>query len=423
MFNHLGKLSDDETSKLKSDIAPACIRAADAIRNADILIIVTGAGFSADSGLPVYKDVAQMPAYIEKKLTYRDLSTPKWLVSDPPLAYGWWGSSFNSYRDTQPHEGYDIVRRWYSEHASRTRDSRVPALIDAALTALPPQQPVRGSAIKMELTKSTGPVPSTTATTSTATPVTSTTIPAAAAAAAEVKKYSGNFYCLTSNVDNHWHRCGFDEQLVWEIHGHMETWQCIKPCTRHTWTPPASFRFNVDPNTLVAAADAPPKVDGGTVGFRQNHPSCPNCGAGSRPAIMMFDDGYYVPDRVKERQWDNWLKSVKSVLAENPSLRVTMLEIGCGLNVPTLRFICEGIARDVGPQQATLIRVNPDFPTPLEKELTCIPIMTGGLAAVRAIDAVLHSSSTPMPMPTPVSSTATVASAPIAGAATATATV
>jgi hypothetical protein len=91
-------------------------------------------------------------------------------------------------------------------------------------------------------------------------------------------------------------------------------------------------------------------------------------------------DGYYVPDRVKERQWDNWLKAIKSVLAgyvyfhsptlshyltciwwvwwliiRNPSLRVTMLEIGCGLNVPTLRFICEGIARDVGPDQATLV--------------------------------------------------------------------
>ena len=45
-------------------------KAALALLDADFLLITAGAGFSADSGLPVYKDIADLPAYHRRKLDY-----------------------------------------------------------------------------------------------------------------------------------------------------------------------------------------------------------------------------------------------------------------------------------------------------------------------------------------------------------------
>ena len=57
----------------------ACKAAADAIQQCDILILTTGAGFSADSGLKVYADVAKVPAWADAKITYSDLCQPHWI--------------------------------------------------------------------------------------------------------------------------------------------------------------------------------------------------------------------------------------------------------------------------------------------------------------------------------------------------------
>ena len=48
-------------------------RAAAAIAQADVLLLCTGAGWSADSGLKVYRDIADIGAYHDKGLTYRDI--------------------------------------------------------------------------------------------------------------------------------------------------------------------------------------------------------------------------------------------------------------------------------------------------------------------------------------------------------------
>ena len=73
-----------------------------AIRQSDVLLVCTGAGWSADSGLAVYKDVADVPAYHERNLTYRDICVPRFLDEEPELFYGFWGSCFNDYRETSP---------------------------------------------------------------------------------------------------------------------------------------------------------------------------------------------------------------------------------------------------------------------------------------------------------------------------------
>lgn len=66
----------------------------------NLVLLATGAGFSADSGLAVvrlffskisfekYKDIANVPAYHKLGLTYRDLCVPRWLGTNPELFYG-----------------------------------------------------------------------------------------------------------------------------------------------------------------------------------------------------------------------------------------------------------------------------------------------------------------------------------------------
>ena len=52
------------------DVHPCVHGLAQLIHEADFLLIAAGAGFSADSGLPVYADIATVPAYTALDLAY-----------------------------------------------------------------------------------------------------------------------------------------------------------------------------------------------------------------------------------------------------------------------------------------------------------------------------------------------------------------
>ena len=99
-------------SKKASGIDSEHARAALALLDADYILVCAGAGFSADSGLPVYKDIADLPAYHRRNLEYSDLCTPGWCQREPEVFFGFWGSCYNSYFSTEPHEGYRIISRW-----------------------------------------------------------------------------------------------------------------------------------------------------------------------------------------------------------------------------------------------------------------------------------------------------------------------
>ncbi|CAK0796708.1 unnamed protein product [Prorocentrum cordatum] len=106
------KPSRPEFEALLGQLEEGCRDAAEVLRTADVLLLCTGAGFSADSGLAVYKDIAGLRAYEELGLCYHDICRPEWLHSDPELFYGFWGTCYNDYRDTEPHDGYGLVRGW-----------------------------------------------------------------------------------------------------------------------------------------------------------------------------------------------------------------------------------------------------------------------------------------------------------------------
>ena len=58
---------------LRARVDESCETAAEAILGADVLLLATGAGWSADSGLAVYRDIARIEAYAERDLDYRDM--------------------------------------------------------------------------------------------------------------------------------------------------------------------------------------------------------------------------------------------------------------------------------------------------------------------------------------------------------------
>ena len=115
MGNSPTKPTRYQRTQLKKHYEQLCKAAAKCIHDADVLMVCTGAGFSADSGLAVYVDIAKIPAYADRDLEYYDLCKPHWLCSDPETFYGFWGQCFNDYRKTQPHEGYKIIAKWKKE--------------------------------------------------------------------------------------------------------------------------------------------------------------------------------------------------------------------------------------------------------------------------------------------------------------------
>ena len=106
-------------------------------------MLTTGAGWSADSGLAVYKDIANVPAYHSLGLTYYDLCQPRWLKRQPAIFHGFWGACFNDYRDTPPHAG-SYRSKPCPEHDGPARDDAAAAGRDASWDAWTGLQVVPG---------------------------------------------------------------------------------------------------------------------------------------------------------------------------------------------------------------------------------------------------------------------------------------
>merc|ERR550532_2228500 len=220
----------------------ACAQAAKAISEADVLLLCTGAGFSADSGLAVYDDVAQVPAYKQRGLNYQDLCNPHWLDADPDLFWGFWGQCYNDYRCTAPHEGYRIIDTWAEKWFRKSEIADRVRAFEAELAAV--QENVGNHADE----------------------------PYA------LDDLAGAFFAFTSNVDGH-HYDWFRACEIRECHGNIELFQCAssrracryaasvplpvdqtngaggsRDCGDAVWRAPRDLRFHVEPSTLTAPA-------------------------------------------------------------------------------------------------------------------------------------------------------------------------
>jgi len=306
--------SEEERLRLIASVDDQCAKAAECICAADALVLFTGAGFSADSGLAVYADVASVPEYFRRGLTYPDLCQPCHLENDPALFWGFWGGCFNDYRRTAPHVGYAIIRKWRDRLFGDTTSLSVTlkaAQEEANLAIL--------ARLGLPCRATSEPYP--------------------------VEGCSGAFHVFTSNVDAHSFDY-FEPEEVRECHGNTELYQCAKQCTNRVWRAPPKMAFNVNLETMLAEPGCLPLFDitvpandlvaNATVGATKGRqrqavlsklptqegdvslelfpedefPQCGGCGGAARPAILMFGDDGWTENDEQERRYNMWCSAL-----------------------------------------------------------------------------------------------------------------
>ena len=98
-------------------------RAAQDIMSAEAILIGAGAGMGVDSGLPDFRGGQGFwqayPPYEKLGLDFVTLANPRWFRDDPMLAWGFYGHRLMLYRQTEPHGGFAILRRWMRADAAR----------------------------------------------------------------------------------------------------------------------------------------------------------------------------------------------------------------------------------------------------------------------------------------------------------------
>ena len=89
-------------------------RAAQAILEADGLLITAGAGMGVDSGLPDFRGTEGFwnayPALGKLNIDFQSIACPQAFHEDTTLAWGFYGHRLNIYRKTVPHDGFRILR-------------------------------------------------------------------------------------------------------------------------------------------------------------------------------------------------------------------------------------------------------------------------------------------------------------------------
>jgi NAD-dependent SIR2 family protein deacetylase len=93
--------------------------AAKAIREAEAIVITTGAGMGVDSGLPDFRGDEGFwnayPMYKQLNISFIGAANPVHFERDPAFGWGFYGHRANLYRDTTPHEGFHILNRWIKQ--------------------------------------------------------------------------------------------------------------------------------------------------------------------------------------------------------------------------------------------------------------------------------------------------------------------
>lgn len=139
-----------------------------------------------------------------------------------------------------------------------------------------------------------------------------------------IKMHNKDYFVVTSNIDGHFQKSGYNPDLISEIHGDLQHTQCNKPCSR-TITNMSRFEC------IATSVDDLPK--------------CTNCGSILRPHVMMFSDPKFIFTNVDygEHRYREWSSNKLSILG---------IELGAGTTIPSIRYFGE-------EHTTALIRINP----------------------------------------------------------------
>lgn len=156
-------------------------------------------------------------------------------------------------------------------------------------------------------------------------------------------------FVITTNVDGHFIRSGYDPGIIHEMHGDLRHAQCNQPCSRNIYPMPRFIAEVVSPDDI---------------------PRCPGCGYILRPNVMMFSDSSLVWKNIDsgEDRYRRWAA---------PKMYMVGIEIGAGTAIPSLRYIGE-------ERTAALIRINP-----AESEVRRSTDVGLALGAIEGVDALI----------------------------------
>ncbi|RLN20135.1 hypothetical protein BBJ28_00011499 [Nothophytophthora sp. Chile5] len=310
-----------------------------------------------------WDDIAKVEAYEKMDVDYQDLCDPYQLEEDEEIFYGFWGSCANAYRDTSHHRGYQILRNWRATICSKASGNSGSS-----------QEEKRAAfrAVFERLSKCDALPADVTADSVTNDPffIYTSNVRPLPPFVNQFEERELNFAALFQ-VDAHFHR-DFHRNEIYELHGSVERWQCAgdaetgarEPC-EELWELPTDYRFALDVATMRAPGE--PAT------------TCRNCGGKGRPNVLMFHDKQWIANITEE------------MLEEDPSLNLVVLEIGCGTRT---EMVVADVVQGCGHPQASLIRINPDFPQCDNAVILAngllLAIPSRGLEALEGIDQELR---------------------------------
>lgn len=313
------------------------------IKKASLCLVGAGAGMSADSGLPVYGDVSNLPYFKKHSLEYRDVSDPNLLVKNPNVFFGWTALNLRKYREHEPHEGYKILLNWKEKYFSSSGGSVVEEM----------QRRIQEGTLR---------------------PLDKIQLPG----------LPGPFFVFTTNVDGFFLKAGFRPEEVNQTHGTYERFQCSGlrregsknppfkffdgPCVKRLWAVPPDYSMRVDEEEMSAPPGSPLQIPSTDPEHWTNHPTCPSCGKLARPQVYLFGDHCFVENEAETGLFLNWCQAATEMLQSNQEISIVFLEIGVGLRLPKIRVHFERMVKGLGPQaaaRAKIIRINP---TPVDTD-------------------------------------------------------
>ena len=167
-----------------------------------------------------------------------------------------------------------------------------------------------------------------------------------------IKHYNLDYFALTSNIDGHFQKAGFDENKVRELHGTLEYFQSSDPkLSKKVW------KNQQNPIEILENIE------------KEIYPICPYSHVMARPNVYMFRDSSYINTHSKEQEG-----RFKTFLEDNQGKNILVLEIGSGPHVQTV-------------YKANIIRINPkDFAIKTPN----IGISKGALEALTEINNYLN---------------------------------
>ncbi|PZT47843.1 NAD-dependent deacetylase [Helicobacter valdiviensis] len=178
----------------------------------------------------------------------------------------------------------------------------------------------------------------------------------------KLAKQKEDYFVITSNVDGHFFKAGFDADKIYEYHGSIYYLQCSSyRCKNFVWDLDFKIKISEDFRAL-------------------NLPICPKCGSLARPNIVMFEDYHFKDKRInmQEAKFNKWKK-------KQTFKKVVIIEIGAGKAVPSMRILGQNLCKRI--PKSTLIRINPteaDFPKDFKEEKS-ISLSYGGLEALKKL--------------------------------------